>query len=108
MEQSSVATKNLLDNVLEKIQMTTEKIKDDVKLVFAPGCFDSFEGTQEELDALIADINRMVESGELFENSQPLDIDSLDEDEMVAVAAALGINVDDAEMTAQPKNRILQ
>lgn len=107
-ELSSVATKNLLDNVLEKIQMTTEKIKDDVELVFAPGCFDSFEGTQEELDELIADINRMVASGELFEKSQPLDIDSLDEDEMLAVASALGINLDDAEMIAQPKNRTLQ
>lgn len=88
--------------------MTTEKTKDKVELVFAPGCFDSFEGTQAELDELIADISRMVASGELFENSQPLDIDSLDEDEMSAVVSALGIDTDDAELTIQPKNRVLQ
>lgn len=47
-------------------------------VVFAPGCFDSFEGTQEELDALILEINKMVETGELFENSQLLSDEELD------------------------------
>jgi hypothetical protein len=44
----------------------------EIKIVFAEGCFDEFEGTQEELDALIQDIKGMVESGELFEQSIPL------------------------------------
>lgn len=42
------------------------------QLVFAPGCFDSFEGTQEELQELIAEIQRMIETGELFEKARPL------------------------------------
>lgn len=46
-----------------------------VKIVFAPGCFDSFEGTQEELDAMIAEITDMIESGNLLEHSQPFDLD---------------------------------
>ena len=52
------------------------------KIVFAPGCFDNFEGTQEELDQLIQSIQEMVESGAIFEMAQPLsevDLDSLPE-----------------------------
>lgn len=47
--------------------------KPALKLEFAPGCFDSFEGTQEELDELIQEIKRMFESGEFLENSIVLD-----------------------------------
>jgi len=47
-----------------------EKKKPTVE--FAPGCFDNFEGTQEELQNLIAEIHRMVETGELFEEAEPL------------------------------------
>jgi hypothetical protein len=47
------------------------------KLVFAPGCFDNFEGTQEELDELVAEITRMVESGEILEQSLNLNDDEL-------------------------------
>ena len=46
-----------------------------MKIVFAPGCFDSFEGSQEELDQMIAEITRMAESGELFEKAQPVEFD---------------------------------
>ena len=42
------------------------------KLVFAPGCFDNFEGTQEELQELIAEIERMFATGEVFEKAEPL------------------------------------
>ena len=50
-------------------------MNDDKKpeIVFAPGCFDNFTGTQEELQALLAEIHQMVESGELFEKAVPLD-----------------------------------
>lgn len=44
-----------------------------MKIVFAPGCFDSFDGTQEELDDMIAEIQRMADSGELFENAHPIE-----------------------------------
>lgn len=59
------------------------------KIVFAEGCFDNFEGTQEELDELIAEIQRLVDTGEIFERSLPLDIDSLDETELAQLAESL-------------------
>ena len=43
------------------------------KITFAPGCFDDFEGTQEELDELVAQLTEMAESGELMEKSVSLD-----------------------------------
>jgi hypothetical protein len=46
-------------------------------IIFAPGCFDNFDGTQEELDELINKIKSMVESGELFELATPMDIEDL-------------------------------
>ena len=55
--------------------MTDEQKKPEI--IFAPGCFDNFEGTQEELDEMIAEIQRMAESGELFENSTELDLEDL-------------------------------
>lgn len=55
-----------------------------IKIVFVPGCFDNFEGTQDELDKMIAEITRMAESGELLEKSQPLDLD-IDPDELEAI-----------------------
>lgn len=48
--------------------MTDKKLK----VEFAPGCFDNFDGTQEELDELVAEIQRMVDSGEMTENSREL------------------------------------
>lgn len=54
-----------------------------MKIVFAPGCFDQFDGSQEELDELLAEINRMVDTGELLENARPieeLDLDDLPDD----------------------------
>jgi len=46
-------------------------------ITFAPGAFDNFDGTQEELDGLVAEIQRMADSGELEENSIPLDTDDV-------------------------------
>jgi len=43
-----------------------------LKIEFAPGCFDSFEGTQEELDQMIKEITEMIDSGEFFEKAQVL------------------------------------
>jgi hypothetical protein len=53
--------------------MTEKKMK----LEFAPGAFDSFEGTQEELNELVAEIQRMFDSGEMLEKSRRVDIDEL-------------------------------
>ena len=49
------------------------------EIVFAPGCFDNFDGTQEELQELIASIHQMAEDGTLFENSEPVDDDEAEE-----------------------------
>lgn len=69
--------------------MTQEK---KLKIVFNPGCFDDFTGTQEELDKMVAEINRMAETGELFENSTPLTEESWDllpEQDKARILAAL-------------------
>ena len=47
------------------------------KIIFAPGCFDEFEGTQEELDALVKGITDMVDSGEMFDQSKLVDYEEM-------------------------------
>jgi NADH:ubiquinone oxidoreductase subunit B-like Fe-S oxidoreductase len=58
------------------------------EVVFMPGCFDGFEGTQEELDELMAEIHRMAESGELFEQAVPLEDADFDEEELSMIENA--------------------
>ena len=65
------------------------------KVVFAPGCFDNFEGTQEELDAMIAEINQLVESGEFFD--QAVSIDELTDEEKEDFLDGLEINIRDIQ-----------
>jgi hypothetical protein len=47
------------------------------KIEFAPGCFDNFDGTQEEMDQIIAHITQLAESGQLAQQSEPVDVDQL-------------------------------
>lgn len=57
--------------------------KKPLKIVFDPGCFDHFDGTQEELDQLVAELTAAAESGDLFEDSREItedDWDELDDD----------------------------
>ena len=61
--------------------LTSEEMK-DLKIEFAPGCFDSFEGTQEELDDLIAQIKNMFATGEAQRLAQPIDLDFLDDEDL--------------------------
>ena len=61
----------------KKIMNDSEE--DKIKVVFAPGCFDEFEGTQEELNELVAEIQRMADSGELFEDVKQVSFDELEE-----------------------------
>lgn len=72
--------------------MTDEKKKLDI--VFMPGCFDNFEGTQEELDEMMAEIQRLAETGEIFEKSMPVDLDAfleeLSEEELKEILEDLG------------------
>lgn len=51
------------------------------KVVFAPGCFDDFNGTQEELDEIMAELQRLAESGELLADSEILGLERLSESE---------------------------
>lgn len=64
------------------------KLPNGMKLVFAPGCFDSFEGTQEELDALIKEIEDSFTSGEALEQARA--IDDMSEDEIQEILDQLG------------------
>jgi hypothetical protein len=55
-----------------------------LKIVFEPGCFDDFDGTQEELDELVAEIQSMFEGKtreEIEANSREVDIDALIEED---------------------------
>lgn len=60
-----------------------------MKIVFAPGAFDHFDGTQEELDALVSELTNMVETGEF--PGEMVHIDELPEDEKARLLAQLGI-----------------
>jgi hypothetical protein len=73
-----------------------------MKIHFAPGCFDEFEGTQEELDLAIAEITRLVESGEFIESSQVIDIDQdLEEDSEIAKSILKALDRDTVKRTLQ-------
>jgi hypothetical protein len=67
--------------------------KKHIKIEFAPGAFDQFDGTQQELDEFVAELHRMAESGELEEHSQSLDDDEawleLTEEEQAMISAAI-------------------
>lgn len=67
-----------------------------LKIEFAPGCFDSFEGTQEELDSLVAEITEMFKSGQAQELARPLNIEELDPEELGKLLPFL-IEFDDEE-----------
>ena len=48
-----------------------------MELVFAPGCFDNFEGTQEELDELVKEITETFSNSDALENAKPISIEDL-------------------------------
>lgn len=51
----------------------------DLKIEFAPGCFDDWDGTPEELQEMIAQIHQMAADGTLFENSEPVPPEEIEE-----------------------------
>lgn len=58
-----------------------------LKIQFAPGCFDKFEGTQEELDEFVKEITTMFNEltpEELEARSRAICIDDLLEDESIS------------------------
>jgi len=71
-----------------------------LKVTFAPGCFDNFDGTQEELDALIKEIEDAIYSGELLEISEEMseeDWDELPDDVKLQILESLETFNDDEE-----------
>jgi hypothetical protein len=50
-----------------------------LELIFAPGCFDSFEGTPDELAELIAELRTKFENGTLLDNAEPISDDEVEE-----------------------------
>ena len=53
-----------------------------IKVTYAPGCFSNFEGTQEELDAFMAEIEKTFSTmtpEELEANSISLDEESFEQ-----------------------------
>jgi hypothetical protein len=66
--------------------------KKPLRVIFDPGCFDNFDGTQEELDEFVKQIQEFAEAGLLFENSVELtdeDIEELDEETRQQIIQAL-------------------
>lgn len=60
----------------------TDKKEQPLQVVFEPGCFDHFDGTQEELDALMVEIQDMFTNmtpDELEAQSRTIDLDELAE-----------------------------
>lgn len=51
-----------------------------MKIVFTEGCFDDFDGTQEELDELVAQLTAMAESGELLEQATAVDLEEIEDE----------------------------
>lgn len=69
-----------------------------------PGAFDNFEGTQEELDALINEIEKAAKSGDLFQNSTQVDLEEL-EIEDPELANQLRESLDDIEHNFDSKRK---
>ena len=53
--------------------------KPELKVVFAEGCFDGFEGTQEELQEFIAEIRQMAQDGTIMDGAVPLSDEEMQE-----------------------------
>jgi len=79
-----------------------------LKVQFAPGCFDDFEGTQEELDLLMAEIHSMFENmtaEDLAATSHAVDFEQLTESDP-ELAQRLAESLDSIESGSD--TRILQ
>lgn len=72
-----------------------------IKVEFAPGCFDNFDGTQEELDEFIAEIQRLADSGELMEQAVSVDMDDPDEETIEAISQLLSAELEQAQRKLQ-------
>ena len=82
------------------IIMTEQKIK----IEFAPGCFDDFEGSQEELDQLQAELLKMfaeLSPEELAMRSTPVDLEALSAEDPDVAEKIINFLSDDPPRTLQ-------
>jgi hypothetical protein len=66
----------------KKFEELSEDEFKNLKIEFAPGCFDNFEGTQEELDELVNSIKDMFASGEAQKKARPIDFDDINDEDL--------------------------
>jgi hypothetical protein len=100
--------KKIYSNLLKKRLTNMTDEKKPLKIEFAPGCFDGFEGTQEELDELIAEITQAVTSGEIMEMSNELtdeDFADLPEEVQLQLLQALD-TIDDTDEIETTNRRL--
>lgn len=71
----------------------------DLNLVFAPGCFDDFDGTQEELDALVQEIYDTFKKGDWLQEADMLDPD--EDQDLIDYIESVKVE------SIRPKNRTL-
>lgn len=83
--------------------MTDEK--KSMKIEFAPGCFDQFDGTQEELDNMVAEIQRMFDNGEFEENSRLLTDDDLEDLDPEAIKQIMSV-IENEELPDDVKRKL--
>lgn len=75
-----------------------------IKIVFDPAFFETFDGTQEELDALMAEIQSVFagkSKEEIEAIGQPLDWDELDDEEAEQLRKSLHNTLNDIKPTLQ-------
>jgi DNA anti-recombination protein RmuC len=79
-----------------------------IEVVFAPGCFDHFEGTQAELDQMIAEITEMVLNGTAQAESRLItaeDFDQLPEEVQLQLARVL-LDPEDQHLIPERSRRL--
>lgn len=88
--------------------------KKEIKIEFVPGCFDHFEGTQEELDELVAQVQNMF-AGKTQEEIEAMGTVITDPDDLPPeLLAQLAENLfdeeelEELERMGMPRNRKLQ
>lgn len=75
--------------------MNEKKLPNGIKLVFAPGCFDNFEGTQEELDQLVNMLETKFGTDNFVYDLEPIDLDNSDltPEEILQISESLFMGV---------------
>jgi len=44
----------------------------EIEIVFMPGCFNDWDGTEEELQEMLAEVRQMAADGTLFLKAEPV------------------------------------